>query len=171
MSIAAAWVVLLAGVGTAKKSSTESFRSLLPAPPGAFVVPALLVYPPPMPFVGPYADGGKDPSILASVKDEATKTVNKERTIEVFSSGWDDMETCPSWCKDEEGGLFCCGFEGKNKHSGTCPPLRDVCIFESDVKQKSATYCMADDNCSTKEKCCFDRCLQARVCKTALKND
>lgn len=48
------------------------------------------------------------------MENEVTEHVNKEKTVKVFTDDWDDMETCPFWCKDKEGGLFCCGFEGKD---------------------------------------------------------
>ncbi|XP_042884289.1 uncharacterized protein LOC122260897 isoform X2 [Penaeus japonicus] len=152
------------------ESSSVPSSGVTPTPT-PFNVSALLVYPPPFPITSYQSGRRKNLTVSGLVENEVTEHVNKEKTVKVFTDDWDDMETCPFWCKDKEGGLFCCGFEGKDKHAGRCPPLEVVCIIESDVKQDAnATHCVSDGNCHTKERCCFDRCLQARVCKASVEN-
>nr|XP_053636129.1 uncharacterized protein LOC128691337 [Cherax quadricarinatus] len=50
---------------------------------------------------------------------------------------------------------------------GLCPPLRDYCPRGQDAAPHLA-LCNTDYDCAASDKCCFDACLEAHVCKTAV---
>ncbi|XP_045581483.2 uncharacterized protein [Procambarus clarkii] len=94
--------------------------------------------------------------------------VDKEIAVKVFADNWDDMETCPYWCKRDNGSLRCC--PNKETREGSCPEPKEVCIkwLGNIYKHKDHHYCADDRACPDKHKCCFDRCAEARVCTPAL---
>nr|XP_053627928.1 uncharacterized protein LOC128685432 [Cherax quadricarinatus] len=140
-----------------------------------FTIPALLLYPPP--FL-PYSSFGTalSASSLASGQTErflieggssmeAVKTVNQTTVVKVYTDDWDDMETCPYWCKKENGAIHCCPEEGT--HSGKCPKPKEVCVIKNVDENQPTDNCIADDTCLETHKCCYDRCLGFRVCTPA----
>lgn len=77
--------------------------------------------------------------------------------------------SCTHWCRTPENQVYCCkeGHEPVPEHivvkPGRCPPVRPVC---PPVRTFSApSHCSSDSDCSSYDKCCFDRCLKEHVCK------
>lgn len=51
----------------------------------------------------------------------------------------------------------------KNKY---CPPIRSICSRKFDWEY-ALQLCHTDMDCDIKEKCCFDICIDNKVCKPA----
>lgn len=189
--------ILLALQGClAKATGGKSFynmRQLHPetANQGPFyLMNALLLYPPPGPLFlprwdfSPYAGSVSTTDTESPQREDAEtkleleseskseKKIDRQTVVDVFTDDWDDMETCPYWCVDEEDGSFHCCPPEENEHAGDCPSKKQVCVSYSDKEYHyNVTRCVDDTICIAEEKCCFDRCVDARVCKTAITKD
>ena len=83
---------------------------------------------------------------------------------------------CRYWCRTKDNKFFCCRYfrpttttttTKKPRKPGFCPKIRTVCpkkIFGPPV------ICNDDYECAGTDKCCYDRCIQDRVCKPIRKN-
>ncbi|XP_068244042.1 uncharacterized protein [Palaemon carinicauda] len=165
-------VLILASVSAAisgqytNDTGKESKESL-------FVIDALLLYP--SPFSGHESCSKGAASNHQKVRVEskaiAEKNYNEQVNVDIYTNDWDDMETCPYWCQHEDGSLYCCLHGEEEEHPGICPDKEEVCVRISYVVVSSNSIrCANDAGCALAEKCCFDRCLSARVCKTAIAN-
>merc|ERR1712183_266783 len=76
--------------------------------------------------------------------------------------------TCKNWCKLPQaiwGGKFACCDERPNAQ---CPPVRAQCP-KFGPGFAPPTCCFVDSQCPRPaDKCCFDRCLNHKVCKEAI---
>ncbi|XP_064116173.1 uncharacterized protein LOC135221995 [Macrobrachium nipponense] len=136
-----------------------------------FVIDGLLLYPPPFLPEDSYFQGSAQNNFNQRIgaTSYAEKNYNQSVTIDIFTSNSVDMETCPYLCLDGEGSFYCCPQTEEEEHAGFCPEKEDVCIRLSYLVQTTkTTRCANDAGCSSNEKCCFDRCFGARVCKTAI---
>ncbi|XP_066968869.1 uncharacterized protein [Macrobrachium rosenbergii] len=137
-----------------------------------FVIDGLLVYPPPFSPDDSHSQGlALNLHQRIGAAAYAEKNYDQSVTVDIYTKDWDDMETCPFWCQDEDGSLYCCPQAEEEEHAGLCPEKDEVCIRLSYlVHTTKSTRCANDAGCSSNEKCCFDRCFGARVCKTAIKS-
>ncbi|XP_050726115.1 antileukoproteinase-like [Eriocheir sinensis] len=78
--------------------------------------------------------------------------------------------SCSHWCRTPENQVYCCK-EGNEPiperivvKPGRCPPVRPVCPPVRNFGGPPA-HCSSDSDCSSYDKCCFDRCLSEHVCK------
>ncbi|XP_064115796.1 pupal cuticle protein 36-like [Macrobrachium nipponense] len=70
---------------------------------------------------------------------------------------------CRYSCRAPNGQFVCCGNSGFGTKPGQCPPIRPVC---PDVRNFAPPQpCIIDHECTGLDKCCFDTCLEERVCK------
>lgn len=74
--------------------------------------------------------------------------------------------SCHYWCKTPQGSYYCCpgGWPTAapvTVKPGLCPVVRPVCpkLYGPPVR------CTRDTTCAGDDKCCFDVCLQEKVCK------
>ncbi|XP_071537864.1 uncharacterized protein [Panulirus ornatus] len=164
--------------------AANGMQQMHPQASTPFKMNAVLVFPPPFlyhmtyppppyaPPLGaaapPVAPNGDQATSSMGVRSQSQshKTVEKTTLVKVFTDDWDDLETCPSWCKRKDGSLHCC--PDKNHHAGSCPKLREVCVLKGDEYKLNVHYCTSDKFCLDTHKCCFDRCVQARICRLAV---
>uniref|UniRef100_A0A6A7FP29 Glycine-rich cell wall structural protein 1-like n=1 Tax=Hirondellea gigas TaxID=1518452 RepID=A0A6A7FP29_9CRUS len=74
--------------------------------------------------------------------------------------------TCEKWCKAPQqywgGSYICC-----DDRPAVCPPIRVTCPRFGGV---GPVCCFVDSQCQIPtDKCCFDKCLGHKVCKSAYK--
>ena len=50
--------------------------------------------------------------------------------------------------------------------AGVCPPPQPYCVTQRNYASPP-TECVSDHECSGVDRCCYDTCLEHRVCKTA----
>lgn len=41
-------------------------------------------------------------------ESHSRKTLTRKTLVKVFTDEWDDVETCPNWCKSKDGSIHCC---------------------------------------------------------------
>merc|ERR1712212_1335348 len=89
------------------------------------------------------------------------------------AGGYQNNPNCKFWCKDPTNNYYCCetpeqqGLAGQI-HPGVCPTSRPVC--PPTRLSGGPSVCYNDGGCALQDKCCFDTCLNQKVCKPTLQN-
>ncbi|KAK3869254.1 hypothetical protein Pcinc_025431 [Petrolisthes cinctipes] len=89
--------------------------------------------------------------------------------ISAVSPGVNPPSSCRRWCRTPENSVYCCknNFESEGNpfvvKQGVCPPVRLQCPNIRNFQPPGT--CASDGDCSSLDKCCFDRCLEKHICK------